>query len=379
MKKQKIGRIIFSKVLEMPLIKYLAFIEKTTNGSTKPFSTNGFAKKKLFYAKIMIKDATLCFEVSDNRLEKTYPTQNCTPLDSIPLDSKHLTPQEHLTGCTDNKIICSLKWINTRNKFSSHTFKSLLHFQSKYWFSGKKTDLKPRSFKKFLSLYPLQYLDQTRLSRLISNLKVLNPQNQVINLRNLFISEKKHHSYLIKEIVDDKEDAPKDRDIQHPLAKKGVHLSIRTICNCRKLVNIPNYKERSAYYDKDITFSDHILLSKKYFNKIPTESGVYELSISSKIDYLNYRSTVIYIGSSKNLRKRIANYSGNGLKNSRLNKFINNYDVFVRLYLTKNYILGEKKLLENFKNNYGELPKANSLGGNYGERSERNRRSCLKI
>ncbi len=278
----------------MPLIKYLAFIEKTTNGLTKPFSTNESAKKKLPYAEIMIKDATLCFKVSDNRLVKAYPTQNCTPLESIPLDSRHLTAQEHLTGCTDKKIICSLKWVNTRNKFSSHILKNLLHFQSKYWFSGKKSYLKLLSFKKFLSLYPFQYLDQTRLSRLISNLKVLNPQNQVINLKNLFISEKKHHSYLIKEIVDDNEDAPKDRGIQHPLANKGVHLSIRTICNCRKLVNIPNYKERSAYYEKNITFSDYILLSKKYFNKIPTDPGVYELSISSKIDYLNHRSNVIY-------------------------------------------------------------------------------------
>jgi len=125
-----------------------------------------------------------------------------------------------------------------------------------------------------------------------------------------------------------------------------------------------NYEERTThYYERDITFSGYIMLSKDKLNRLPHEAGVYELSISSKIDYLNYRSNIIYIGSSQNLRKRIANYSGNELKNDCLKNFINNYDVFVRFYLTENHILIEKKLLKNFKNNYGELPKANSLGG----------------
>jgi len=298
--------------------------------------------KKKFYAKVMIKDATSVFEISDERLETVYSTENYT----------------------ENKIICSLKWINSRNKFSLHVLKSLLHYQSKHWFSGKETDLKPLTLKGFLSLYPLQHLDQSRLSRLISNLSVISPQNQVINLQSLFISKKKYHAYLIKEIVKDNENALKDKDIQHLLAQKGVHLYLRTICNCRNLLNIPNYKEKAAYhYEKDINFIDYIMLSKEYFYKIPAEAGVYELSILSKIDYQNHRSNVIYIGSSKNLRKRIASYLGNNFKNSRLSKFINNYDVFVRFYLAENYISVEKKLLKNFKNNYGELPKANSLGG----------------
>ena len=155
----------------------------------------------------------------------------------------------------------------------------------------------------------------------------------------------------------------KDRDIQYLLAQKEVHLSLRTICNCRKLLNIPNYREKAAYYGKEVTFSDYILLSKKYFTKIPTEAGVYELSISSKIDYPNCRSNVIYIGSSKNLRKRTANYTGNKLKNKRLRKFISNYDVFMRFYLTESYSLIERSLLKSFANNYGGLPTANSIGG----------------
>ncbi len=130
------------------------------------------------------------------------------------------------------------------------------------------------------------------------------------------------------------------------------------------MLNIPNFKERVAhYYERDITFSGQAMLSKDNLKKIPHEAGVYELSIPSKIDYPNYRSNVIYIGSSQNLRNRIADYSRNGLKNDRLKDFINNYNVFVCFYLTENYIFVEKKLLRSFKNTYGQLPKANSLGG----------------
>jgi len=167
----------------MPLTKYLAYIEKTTTGLTEPLVTHKFAnlknavQKKLFYAKIIIKDGTLYFETPDEHLKNIYSTQNCT----------------------GNKTICSLKWINTRNTFSLHILKSLLHYQSKYWSSGREADLKPLTLKRFLSLYPLQYLDQTRLSRLISNLLVMNPQSQLINLRNLFISKKNiTHSSLKK-------------------------------------------------------------------------------------------------------------------------------------------------------------------------------------
>lgn len=331
-----VGKIIFSKVLEMPLVNYIRFIEKTTKQYLE------FDKKKLFYAKIMIRDGTLFFEVPDKRLVNIYSTENYTK----------------------NKIICSLIWINTRNKFSLHILRNLLHYQSKYWFSGKEIDLKPLTYKQFLSLYPLQYLDQSRLSRLIPNLSVMTPQNQVINLKSLFISKKKYHSYLIKEIVDDNENPLKDKDIQYILTQKGINLSLRTICNCRKSLNIPNYREKdSYYYEKDITFNDYIMLSKKNLNKIPNDAGVYELSISSKIDYLNRRSNVIYIGSSKNLRKRIVNYFGNKLKNNCLKNFINSYDTFLRFCLTRDHILVEKTLLKNFRSIYGMLPKANSVGG----------------
>lgn len=289
----------------------------------------------------MIKNNIPYFEVSDKRLEEIYLTKDYM----------------------DDKMICSLRWINTRNEFSSHILKSLLHYQVRYWFSGEEKDLKPLALKQFLSLYPAKYLDESRLSRLIPNLGVYNPQNQFINLRSLFMSKKRYHAYLVKEIVENSEEPLRDKTIQCILIRKGIHLSLRTICNCRKLFNVPNYKgEPPYYYGEGIIFSDYIMLSRKYFNKIPSEAGVYELSILTKIDYPNQKSNVIYIGYSKNLRKRIANYSGNRLKNNRLNNYINNQDVFIRFCLVENCISVEKRLFRNFKKVYGSLPIANKIG-----------------
>ncbi len=175
---------------------------------------------------------------------------------------------------------------------------------------------------------------------------------------------KKKNSYLIKEIINNSPEYSKlkDKDIQNILTDKGINLSIRTICNCRKLLNIPNYKERIINYEKDINFSEHIIITKKYLKRIPDESGIYELSITENIDYKNYKSKVIYIGSSKNLRKRISYYYSKKVTNKYLIKFLGKYYIFVRYYLTDNYKYVEKELLRNFKKDYGQLPKSNLIG-----------------
>lgn len=231
--------------------------------------------------------------------------------------------------------------------------------------------MQPLTFRQFLSMYPLRYLDESRLSRLLPKLFVLTPHHEVISLKSLFLSPKRVYAYRIKELIHSSERPLKDKEIQSLLAQEGIHLSLRTTCNCRKLLNIPNYKERAAhYYGRDIAFSEYRELSKripsgseKKFNRTPAEPGVYELSISGKLDYERGKSYIIYIGSSRDLRKRLASYSGNGIMNGQLSRFLKKQEVFVRFCRTEHYRLLEEELLKNFRNNYGELPKCNKLGG----------------
>jgi hypothetical protein len=161
----------------MPLGRYLGYIEKTTNGVLMPLPvTRESLNEKLVYAKIIMRHRKLHFGISDVRLQNIYPIPH---------------------GAND-KIVCSLKWINTRNRFSLYILQSLLHYQCKYWISGKEADLEPLTFRQFLSLYPFKHLDQSRLSRLASTLFVLTPQNQIIGIRSLFISKKSIAHTLLK-------------------------------------------------------------------------------------------------------------------------------------------------------------------------------------
>lgn len=257
-----------------------------------------------------------------------------------------------------------MKWINTRNTFSMHILKCLLHCQRSYWLSGKEVDLQPLTLKRFLALHPLQYLDNSRLSRLLPQLVVLTPHGELVGLKTLFVSSKRVYAYCIRELIHTSQVPLKDKDIQFLLAQEGIDLSLRTICNCRKLLNIPHYKGRaSCYYGRDVAFSDYVSLSEKKINGILAEPGVYELSIPAKLEYERDKSNVVYIGSSQDLRKRIATYSGNGVKNRILSDFLRKHEVFVRFSPTDQHRSLEKELLKNFKDNYGELPKCNSLGG----------------
>ena len=57
---------------------------------------------------------------------------------------------------------------------------------------------------------------------------------------------------------------------------------------------------------------------------------MYELSLPWKLEHPKGRSEVIYLGCTRDLRKRIASYSVNGLKNHRLTEFLRQGQVLVR-------------------------------------------------
>jgi len=293
----------------------------------------------------MLRDGAIIPEILDEQLQMRYSAN----------------------GSHDRKVTYALRWINTRNEFSHHVLQSLMTYQRDYFFSGKEVDLKPLTFKEFLSRYPCQYLDQSRLSRLVGNLLVRTPQDEIISLRNLYVSRKRWYTYYVKQVIDESasigDNALTDVEIQSELKNRGICLTVRTICNCRRLLNIPHYKERAShYYGRDVALSDHHVVSEKKFGKIPAEPGVYELSLDSKIDYPKHKSDVIYIGSSVNLRKRIATYSDRKLKNTILNLLVGKGELFVRYVVSGEHRTLEKALLKSFKSNYGALPKANTIG-----------------
>jgi hypothetical protein len=337
-----IAKITLSKILKMTLVKYVTFIERKINGAK-----DHKGKRVSFYAKVIPINGDLKLEIADERLLKRYP----------------------INATNNNEVV--VKMINTRNEFSKHIVRGILTIQRKFWETGEELDIKPLTSKQFLSLFPFPKLDESRLSRLVSVLPLQTQGGRIVNLRRLFSSSRRFFATVIKGVLDESDEALTDKDIQTVLHDQyDIHLSVRTICECRKLLSIPNFREQCAcYYPKGISFSKSIaMISSRQsavgrgINRIPAESGVYELRLSLKIPYPQCSSHVIYIGSSKNLRRRTSNYTGTVLKNKRIAGFLSNDNVCIHYYVTTDHIRLEKELLKNFKQHYGQLPKGNIIG-----------------
>ena len=395
-----IAKITLSKILKMSMNQYIGFVERKINGFE-----NYKEKRVSFFAKVipanenireplktnfqMFFTPSLKGETSENQppfrvrgkadfqfLEMPISfSENPGHIFNIEVADERLIKQYPLNG-QNNEVI--VKMINTRNKLSEHIVRGIIEFQKKFWETGDVSYIKPLTLKKFILLYPHPNLDESRLSRLGSVLLLQTclpclPARQAsrqvqsgktIILKNLFISKRRFYANVIKNFIDESDKALTDNDIQTILKKQyDIHISVRTICECRKLLSIPNFRERSdCCYPNGVSFSNPIALISKTINRIPAEQGIYELCLSTKIPYPKCSSRVIYIGSSENLRRRITNYKGKVLKNKRIAEFIRNDNVSVRHHLTADYIKLEKELLKNFKKHYGQLPKGNKIG-----------------
>ena len=336
-----IVKITLAKILAMPVEKYIRFIERKTNEFSYQKRTDHHNKRVIVYAKVVPTDGRFGLEIEDERLLRRYPIR-----------------------ATTGKAVVR-KLINTRNAFTEHVVQGLIDYQREFWKTGKESEIKFLTFKHFLSRFPHSGLDESRLSRLVSNLTLQTYHGKTVSVRSLFISKKRSFANLIKEIIDESDTILTDRSIQTILlTKHRIHLPMRTICNCRKLLSIPNYRERSgSYHPKEISFSNRIPLFSKQSTRTPSEAGIYEISLSTKVQYPGGNTPVIYIGASKDIRRRAASYTGRVLKNKHIAHLLGEGNAYICYHTSSHYMELEREMLRCFKRRYRELPKGNVLGG----------------
>ncbi len=95
----------------------------------------------------------------------------------------------------------------------------------------------------------------------------------------------------------------------------------------------------------------------------PKKPGVYEFSTrSGEIEYLNGISKIFYIGSSKNIRKRILEHLGASGRNGGIKNFCKDHGCLFRYKLcSENWNKAEKELYYKFLSLFGEPPKCNYM------------------
>jgi hypothetical protein len=261
----KIGHIIFSKVLSMPMTKYLEYIASVCGAPAASRRDDGGQTGETVFARVKISSRTPATEIADNCFMEIFPVPAADP-----------------------RTICSLCWINTRNRFSQHILRNLLRYQKRYWLTERETDLRPLSLKRFLTEYPLRYLDVSRLSRLLAVLRVETPKGGNMGLRSLFVSNLRFHSFVVREIINQSKNSLNDRRIQERLRQKGIAVSVRTVCYARGLLHIPNYAERNkSGYEGKAQFSGYFPLNRENIARIPEIPGIYEISAAASVNYPN--------------------------------------------------------------------------------------------
>jgi RNA polymerase sigma-54 factor len=401
-----IGVVILVRFMELPLSDYETLVEKVIEslGFTQPgsgdISPRTFPRARVLKAgetltshaigqlRIDEEGVSICYrhpalaqeyafaeKTTRYRGQTTYPGQ---------------FPDQATAGTKVQVLRRQLRLINTRNRLTYMTLLGIARHQAAYLTSGEAVLLKPLSqvllaewirkeLREGSSFLPpksgLEYVDHSMISRLTRHMSVLTPQGQEIPLRDLFPTHREVYRQMITLILDEEREQIRrgefkkgytDAEIRQWLKRRfGVSISRRTVSAIRQSMHIPSSRTRNsnhAYPPQGVHFSFTFPLNMAAVRaNAPQASGVYEISLSgTEIDYPLASSQVIYIGSTKNLQKRLRDHLIPSAKNGDLRRYLANHPTVFRYILEPGDVRAvEKRLCRCFVLAHGALPRCN--------------------
>jgi len=158
-----------------------------------------------------------------------------------------------------------------------------------------------------------------------------------------------------------------DRKIAEKVkAISGIDISRRTIGQCRKELGISNSYRRIKTYYPPISFDYSCFFpfnGQSVKRNVPKKSGVYELSTDSlEIEYPKGKSKVFYLGSTKDIEKRLLEHLGFSGRNGGIKNFCKDYSCLFRYKLcSENWNKKERELYNNFIMSFGRAPECNNI------------------
>jgi RNA polymerase sigma-54 factor len=271
------------------------------------------------------------------------------------------------------KLTRDLRKISTRNQLTYAILSVILNYQKKYLESGNLLHLRPLTGQmiKEMTKEKCYLMNNCVISRLIKNKTIMLPRGDIVYLKDLIPSGKDLYKIYVRNI----KVSLGDREIQRIIKRRHrMSVSRRSICQARKELGIPSWgkpclpagrRGKKPYCQFALNlFSAFYPLERKAINRYAPESpGVYELCIDeSKIAYPKRKSGKFYLGSAKNIKKRLKDHLNPNHKNSDLAKFIKYYKCFFRYAsVTKEGRKLEKRVYDLFVETYGASPMGNKL------------------
>ena len=281
-----------------------------------------------------------------------------------------------------SRLLHKLRRISSRNKITHEILTAVIKHQVGYFRSGNPLDLIPLSqvqLSNWLNSSNTNgnYFDNSVISRIISGKSIITPFGDEIPLGSLFPTQKEINKKLIKEFLDkevqDLESCEikrpaSDREIRDNLRRKyHLHISRRSVSTCRQELGIPASSRRIygyKYPPLSVNFSLFYSLEvESVNNNAPCSSGVYELRLdNTEIKYPLGSTSVIYIGSGRNIRKRLKDHLRPGSKNGSMKEFLKKHKCLFRyILLLKGWKEEEKRLYDLFVSTYGSPPRCNKV------------------
>ncbi|MHB8369739.1 MAG: RNA polymerase factor sigma-54 [Leptospirales bacterium] len=275
------------------------------------------------------------------------------------------------------KTLQRLRLVNTRNRLTHALVRALLSFQTAYLRTGDPTLLLPLTQKQISEELTTGGLysgvaDPSRISRLVKNVKIREGERgRIIALSELAPGTREVGCYFVARVIKNEKSLMKEDRIADPLtdeeiservrAEFGVRMSKRTVAYVRRELGIPAGRERRStglYHEETAGFSPPLPLSLPILREIvPYEPGVYEIR-----SFLpGTPEGIVYIGSSGNLRRRLAHHLTGSGNNLRLREKVSGGARFRYQVFKEGWRSAERTFYRAFCSTFGAPPECNRM------------------
>lgn len=378
-----VGRVIFANFLKLPLERYKNIIEEMESPPLFKKLSRGGGNLRDNGSVIIIK------RLSGAGISQGAPNKSSKAIAEIVKSGKGFSIRYAYEGFNKIYTICGtqrpkffykLRRISSRNELTHTIIKGIIEHQGSYLNIGDPIDLVPFSqvqLTKRLNGSKLPKIDISWVSRLVNRLSVIIPSGEERTLRSFFPTQKDINKRLIKQLLDKENEDIESGRLKRPLtdnqirakleSEYEVKLSRHSIGHCRKDMGIPPARRRLAGYKYPPLSANFSLLYPftvgSVQNNAPANSGIYELRFKGKeIEYPKGKTNVIYIGSAKNIRKRLKEHLRGNNKNSHIRHFLKRLDCSFRyIRFSKNWKGEEGRLYSLFVSTYQAPPKCNQV------------------
>ena len=407
-----LGKIVLARFLELPLRAFDRLV-------TRAESSTGFTALRPWVTVGQLEGAQVAYDVAD-----THQTLASPVLGEI-RDMKNLYPGtgasrglmflyhrdsyareyrfdeegvNHLMSRPDCPaelagVLRRLRLINTRNRLTHALMQAVLASQAAYLRSGQALTLLPLTQAEISARLRSEsnlavVADPGRISRLVRVLSIALPNGEVKPLGVLFPKPRQVHCHFVDHVIKREKAWMLQGVLWEPLTDEaiaailereyGIRLLRRTVANIRHDLAIPDCRSRSQrmnYLAATEGFSALVPLTPQALRSaVPAQSGVYEIRAAlgspvseAKEGWLEKSAlpsphSVVYIGSTGDLRKRLGDHLRGSSDNVLLYNHLADGAARVRFRLVSNgWRWAERDLYRVFCETFGTPPLCNRM------------------